>query len=755
MTSPITPVSAIHNVPANDSGAFTVLDAQQLEAWGRQIITAIVREVVLALFGTVGTQDLQLLQQQLHTFQLGISQTEGDLQTLITDVGSGNIAGVVSTILGLTGDIGTLITDVGVATIADVAAAINTALTSANHILDSIATALGVPDAIPYLNAFFGDVEGVVNDINRLVSAVGTTWDDFLSLVSRIVNALEKLGSSFPKIFPSIFGSGDGTTLSDLVPLTQFQQLLDGIVGNGTEGNTVHDAIGALRDTHQEIHSDISQAIQDGVAGVEGAGAAITQSLQAFPGQNVISGVASVGSTIVNDVRGVIDGGIGALNPSLSGNVGGTIQDWESALSAHLTGLFNGWTGASVTKAGAADISAAAVSAAEQAASLAHQTAAIQSELPHFYGGAGASGIGIEVGFSGGVPQGAGNAFTAINAAQYQYSGTNGYGGTAATQTDSETVAGIWSTIIPANTFRGIYLRGNAAGTTKVWALWLVVGDPGAQANGGYYIPNDTAAYFQLYIGCDVAGTSTTLHTFGPFPLWAFAGNVIITSYTLVETGPWWQKNEYWQPNYGPGWSALAGYSMYLNSGNNVISLEATADTFALAYPGANLPNVIDTTPVSLMGSAYRQAGFYDFAGVPGSQVSWAFWDSGPTAGPQREPIATAESTASTAWTDLATIGPTVTVNVGSSGMVIVVISCACSNTAAASFMGFAASGENTFGSGGANQNLFEGGASGAGGSAFTLLTGLTPGPTTFTAKYLVTGGTGTFSLRDIAAIPL
>jgi hypothetical protein len=34
-------------------------------------------------------------------------------------------------------------------------------------------------------------------------------------------------------------------------------------------------------------------------------------------------------------------------------------------------------------------------------------------------------------------------------------------------------------------------------------------------------------------------------------------------------------------------------------------------------------------------------------------------------------------------------------------------------------------------------------------------VTGLTPGSTTFTAKYDVTGGTGTFANRSIVVVPL
>jgi hypothetical protein len=40
-------------------------------------------------------------------------------------------------------------------------------------------------------------------------------------------------------------------------------------------------------------------------------------------------------------------------------------------------------------------------------------------------------------------------------------------------------------------------------------------------------------------------------------------------------------------------------------------------------------------------------------------------------------------------------------------------------------------------------------------GSGTYLVTGLTPGPTTFTAKYRVTSGQGTFAMRSIVVVPL
>lgn len=618
--------------------------------------------------------------------------------------------------------------------------AVSGAITKGGYVsAKDLANALGV------LGQGGGDPAAILAEIEN--------WATHIPLGS-LAGFFAAFGTSFPKF-------GLSTVIADLTPLSHFKKLLDGLANNGLTGNSVQTVIAAVRQTEHTIQSRISQNVLDGLAGVEGDGAAVVKSLQTIPGPNVTgigNGIAGITTTIVDDVHGIIDAHLGALSPSLSGLIGGTVRDLESAWSSFFTRSTNNWTGNSQTIAGAADFSAAALSAAEQAASLSKQAAAIVAQLPQFYGGSGAAGIGIEVEFVGGVPQGTGNSFAAISSTQNQYNGTNGYGATAAAQTDSETVSGIWSTIIPPDTWRGVYLRANVTGTTRVQGQWKVNGDPSAAAYGSYYIPVDPAATFELQIVCYVAGTPTILHTFGPFPLWVSAGNVIVYSRTPILVGFWWGKELRYIDNFGPGWSAQPGYGMYLNSGNNAISLEAVVDTFALNYPGAGQLSVIDTLPISLMGDLYRYGGYLDDGGVPGSEVSWAYWDSGPTAGPQREPLATTESTGSGSLTDLGTVGPEVTVNIGKSGRVEVRVSCIAVNDTAActANMGWAASGANTIAAGGGDQNLFVAGHDGGGGTATTLLTDQTPGPTTFTSKYSAGGGgTASFSKRDIMAIPL
>jgi hypothetical protein len=121
--------------------------------------------------------------------------------------------------------------------------------------------------------------------------------------------------------------------------------------------------------------------------------------------------------------------------------------------------------------------------------------------------------------------------------------------------------------------------------------------------------------------------------------------------------------------------------------------------------------------------------------------------------------VATLESTTSLAYTDLATVGPTVTVAVPSTGGLLVsVASAVLGNSGSTScFMSFAGTGANTITPVDANALIQAGGAQQRA-SAETVLTGLTPGNTVLTAKYKVTGGGAAscaYSNRSMFAIPL
>lgn len=117
--------------------------------------------------------------------------------------------------------------------------------------------------------------------------------------------------------------------------------------------------------------------------------------------------------------------------------------------------------------------------------------------------------------------------------------------------------------------------------------------------------------------------------------------------------------------------------------------------------------------------------------------------------------VATSQTTTSTTYADLATVGPSVTATVPATGKVLVTLtsSLANSNNGVASFMGFVVDAgtasdttalRSTGGAGDTNQL-----------SATYVVSGLSAGSRTFTAKYRVASQTGTFANRSIIVVPL
>ncbi len=122
--------------------------------------------------------------------------------------------------------------------------------------------------------------------------------------------------------------------------------------------------------------------------------------------------------------------------------------------------------------------------------------------------------------------------------------------------------------------------------------------------------------------------------------------------------------------------------------------------------------------------------------------------------------VDTAESTASTSYADLATVGPTVTVTIGVNGVALVSIySYNMLNTGTSrTHMGFAVSGATTQAAADNYSVMVLASSANVpqiGGSAVFVLTGLTPGATTFTAKYKVAASSSNFQGRRIAVVPL
>jgi hypothetical protein len=114
------------------------------------------------------------------------------------------------------------------------------------------------------------------------------------------------------------------------------------------------------------------------------------------------------------------------------------------------------------------------------------------------------------------------------------------------------------------------------------------------------------------------------------------------------------------------------------------------------------------------------------------------------------------ETTTTTTYVDLATTTDTVTTTVGASGMVTVhLISAMANSTTGFSFTGFAISGANTLAASDPYSIESNGSSNYTQFGATFLMTGLTPGSTTFKMKYRTSAGTSNFVYRRIAVIPL
>jgi hypothetical protein len=124
---------------------------------------------------------------------------------------------------------------------------------------------------------------------------------------------------------------------------------------------------------------------------------------------------------------------------------------------------------------------------------------------------------------------------------------------------------------------------------------------------------------------------------------------------------------------------------------------------------------------------------------------------------PDAKMVSTQESTSSTSYTNLATSGPSITLAHGIYAIIFWSAMFSNNTADADTYMSWDMSGSNVRGASdiwAVRQDGVAGGNSWKVGGVDIIST-LTPGTTTFTAKYRVASGTGTFSDRFIGVIPL
>lgn len=119
--------------------------------------------------------------------------------------------------------------------------------------------------------------------------------------------------------------------------------------------------------------------------------------------------------------------------------------------------------------------------------------------------------------------------------------------------------------------------------------------------------------------------------------------------------------------------------------------------------------------------------------------------------------VVTSQSTSSTSFTDLATVGPAVTMTTGTRVLVLLTARIVPNTVHGQAYMAVAVSGATTLAAAVDNAVEYQAYAVGSEGhlSAAILLTGLTAGSNIFTAKYKVTVGSSFFEHRTLAVIPL
>ena len=125
---------------------------------------------------------------------------------------------------------------------------------------------------------------------------------------------------------------------------------------------------------------------------------------------------------------------------------------------------------------------------------------------------------------------------------------------------------------------------------------------------------------------------------------------------------------------------------------------------------------------------------------------------------PRGAVVATSQTTASTSYADLATVGPSVSVVTGTSA-IVTVASQITNSAAATNYAGYAVSGATTIAAADPSAAILVTSAANVPNltvSTTQIITTLTAGTNTFTMKYRVTAGTGTFVNRSITvqAIP-
>jgi hypothetical protein len=209
------------------------------------------------------------------------------------------------------------------------------------------------------------------------------------------------------------------------------------------------------------------------------------------------------------------------------------------------------------------------------------------------------------------------------------------------------------------------------------------------------------------------------------------------------------------------------------DAGKTVTMTVATSNTFTVplnatvAYPtgtrinilnlGAGACTVTATGGVTINGTITALATNQFAELIKTDTNTWSYMPPGGFPASATATVDTGQSTTSTSFTDLATAGPAVTLTTGTKALVIVQARVYNTSTGGYVSMGTTVSGATTLAATEEKSLVFYSASNApiSQASAGFILTGLTAGSNTFTAKYKVTAGNGTWIYRNIAVIDM
>lgn len=175
----------------------------------------------------------------------------------------------------------------------------------------------------------------------------------------------------------------------------------------------------------------------------------------------------------------------------------------------------------------------------------------------------------------------------------------------------------------------------------------------------------------------------------------------------------------------------------------------------------APMTAVAGATFTAAQFNQYVRDNLNETAPAKATVASQIFVSTGPNAIATRTPstasVTTIQGTSSTSYTDLATVGPQITITTGT--IAIVLFGAAQANTVdnSETASSVAVSGATTVAASNVWQHSTDGVTAGnyVRGTSFHVFTGLTAGSNIFTMKYRAGSNTANFQNREIAVIPL